>query len=83
MLSHNAEVVVVNGRFLELFNIPPGEIRPRMPMAELMDMAERKAPFGQENSRRHQTMGSRPGKREEIGKNGVPANRWTHFCDFS
>ncbi|HEY5065740.1 MAG TPA: EAL domain-containing protein [Xanthobacteraceae bacterium] len=49
MLSHNAEVVVVNGRFLELFNIPPGEIRPRMPMAELMDMAERKAPFGQES----------------------------------
>jgi diguanylate cyclase (GGDEF)-like protein/PAS domain S-box-containing protein len=49
MLNKNFEVVVVNGRFLEMFGIPAGRVKPRMKMAALMNMAEESVPFAAEN----------------------------------
>lgn len=40
MLNEDFEVVVVNGRFLDMFGVAPERITPRMPMRALMDLAE-------------------------------------------
>jgi diguanylate cyclase (GGDEF)-like protein/PAS domain S-box-containing protein len=48
MLNKNFEVVVVNGRFLEMFGIAASQVTPRMPMAALMNLAEQSVPFGAE-----------------------------------
>ncbi len=45
LLNKDFEVVVVNGRFLEMFGIAPGRVAPRMPMRSLMDLAEQSVPF--------------------------------------
>jgi diguanylate cyclase (GGDEF)-like protein/PAS domain S-box-containing protein len=45
MLNKDFEVVVVNGRFLEMFGIPPAKVKPRMSMRALMDLAEESVSF--------------------------------------
>ncbi|MGC1778681.1 MAG: EAL domain-containing protein [Xanthobacteraceae bacterium] len=45
MLNKDFQVVLVNGRFLEMFGIAPGQITPGMPMGDLMDLAEKSVPF--------------------------------------
>jgi diguanylate cyclase (GGDEF)-like protein/PAS domain S-box-containing protein len=49
MLNQDSEVVVVNGRFLEMFGIRPDRITPRMPMRDVMNMAEEFVPFSGES----------------------------------
>ncbi|HEX4411028.1 MAG TPA: EAL domain-containing protein [Xanthobacteraceae bacterium] len=49
MLNEDFEVVVVNGRFLEMFGIAPQRVKPRMTMRALIDMAEESVPFASDS----------------------------------
>jgi diguanylate cyclase (GGDEF)-like protein/PAS domain S-box-containing protein len=48
MLNRDSEVIVVNRRFAEMFGIEFDRITPRMPMAAVMDLAEKAVPFASE-----------------------------------
>jgi len=48
MLNNDLEVMVVNQRFLEMFGIAPEQVKPLMPMKDLLDVAQQSVPFGQE-----------------------------------
>ena len=45
MLNKDFQAVVVNSRFREMFCVPAGQLSLPMPMAKLMDLAERAVPF--------------------------------------
>ena len=45
MLNKDFQAVVVNSRFREMFCVPASQISLPMPMAKLMDLAERTVPF--------------------------------------
>ncbi len=49
MLNEDFEVVVVNGRFLDMFGVAPERITPRMPMRALMDLAEDSVPLADDS----------------------------------
>ena len=48
MLNNDLDVLVVNQRFLEMFGIAPEQVKPLMPMRDLLDVAQQSVPFGQE-----------------------------------
>ncbi len=48
MLNNNLEVMVVNHRFLEMFGIAPDQVKPLMPMKDLLDVAQQAIPFGEQ-----------------------------------
>lgn len=68
MLNGNAEVIVVNGRFLEMFAIAADLVSPRMPMAQLMDLAERAAPFGIDGRKAIKAWAHDLGREKKSGK---------------
>ena len=45
MLNKDFEVVVVNGRFLEMFGVAPDRVSAGMPMRDLLDLAEAAVPL--------------------------------------
>ena len=49
MLNKDFEVVIVNGRFLEMFRVAPERVTPRMPMRALMDLAEDSVPLAEDS----------------------------------
>ncbi len=68
MLNNKLEVKLINGRFLEMFGIATEQVKPLMPVLELMAAADRSVPFGDEtllNMRRWWSRQMREGKSGE------------------
>jgi diguanylate cyclase (GGDEF)-like protein len=48
MLNSALEVVVINDRLLEMFKVSPDEFKPHMPIVDLMRLADKAVPFGED-----------------------------------